>query len=110
MDDLNFFNQKKKKKKTKKIFDIDEAEEGVKVCLQNLTMAENSLASIFLRLAVQELSQVCHCVLVQFITKLYISFLVFLMNMLPGLFVQKWKNLPALHKEQIIHQSVGRAD
>lgn len=42
MDDLNFFNQKKKKKKTKKIFDIDEAEEGVKVCLQNLTMAENS--------------------------------------------------------------------
>ncbi|CAI5778065.1 eukaryotic translation initiation factor 2 subunit 2 [Podarcis lilfordi] len=30
LDDLTFFNQKKKKKKTKKIFDIDEAEEGVK--------------------------------------------------------------------------------
>lgn len=31
LDDLTFFNQKKKKKKTKKIFDIDEAEEGLKV-------------------------------------------------------------------------------
>ncbi|XP_058031547.1 eukaryotic translation initiation factor 2 subunit 2 [Ahaetulla prasina] len=30
LDDLTFFNQKKKKKKTKKIFDIDEAEEGLK--------------------------------------------------------------------------------
>ncbi|XP_060628318.1 eukaryotic translation initiation factor 2 subunit 2 [Anolis sagrei] len=30
LDDLTFFNQKKKKKKTKKIFDIDEAEEGIK--------------------------------------------------------------------------------
>uniref|UniRef100_A0A8C5R345 Eukaryotic translation initiation factor 2 subunit 2 n=1 Tax=Leptobrachium leishanense TaxID=445787 RepID=A0A8C5R345_9ANUR len=30
LDDLNFFNQKKKKKKTKK-FDLDEAEEGVKI-------------------------------------------------------------------------------
>ncbi|KAL7985489.1 hypothetical protein Chor_004059 [Crotalus horridus] len=30
LDDLTFFNQKKKKKKAKKIFDIDEAEEGLK--------------------------------------------------------------------------------
>ncbi|KAF7238928.1 Eukaryotic translation initiation factor 2 subunit 2 [Varanus komodoensis] len=30
LDDLTFFNQKKKKKKTKKIFDIDETEEGIK--------------------------------------------------------------------------------
>lgn len=93
MDDLNFFNQKKKKKKTKKIFDIDEAEEGVKVCLHNLTMAENSLASNFLRLAVQELSQVCHCVChCSLLNFTCLSF--FLMNtlFLPGLFVQKWKN------------------
>ncbi|KAH0619054.1 hypothetical protein JD844_018677 [Phrynosoma platyrhinos] len=34
LDDLTFFNQKKKKKKTKKIFDIDEAEEGIKVSHQ----------------------------------------------------------------------------
>lgn len=31
MDDLNFFNQKKKKKKPKKVFDND-IEEGMKVC------------------------------------------------------------------------------
>lgn len=84
MDDLNFFNQKKKKKKTKKIFDIDEAEEGVKVCLHNLAMAENSLAFILLRLAVQELSQVCHCVLVQFIAKLYTTFILFDYHVAPA--------------------------
>uniref|UniRef100_A0A8C2UQD0 Eukaryotic translation initiation factor 2 subunit 2 n=1 Tax=Chinchilla lanigera TaxID=34839 RepID=A0A8C2UQD0_CHILA len=30
LDDLNFFSQKKKKKKAKKIFDVDEAEKGIK--------------------------------------------------------------------------------